>query len=157
MVLTVLVDERFACSAMFPRNEAWNFSLPLLGNRFLFVKVTVTDTLKLTKDVNLSLPVAAKLAVLKKVLPDLKVGKPEAAQVAGIKGRTILVTANKFVDFFAYPTGNMHLREQTTARYYVLPMDGPDLTVIVLGETPRFDEEFVAAKAVIDTLTIATT
>jgi len=39
------------------------------------VKVTVTDTLKLTKDVSLSLPVAAKLAVVKKPLPDLKVGK----------------------------------------------------------------------------------
>ncbi len=62
------------------------------------MKVTVTDTLKLTKDVNLSLPVAAKLAVVKKVLPELKVGKKVKLRLGvlgGVAPRTWTILGGK--------------------------------------------------------------
>jgi hypothetical protein len=52
------------------------------------VKVTVTDALKLTSNVEVSLSVATKLAVVKKALPTLKVGKKAKVRLGATGGVT---------------------------------------------------------------------
>src|SRR6266536_5688100 len=62
------------------------------------VKVTVTDALNLTQSTNVNLAVAAKLAVAKKALPTLKIGKKYKARLTvtgGVIPRTWRILGGK--------------------------------------------------------------
>jgi hypothetical protein len=77
---------------------------------------------------------------------------PVPVEIAGLAGTTIAGQVKAGLaptDTFAYDTGNMRIIGGDRMRYYVLPLDGPDLTVVVSGRT---DSGFAAAVAALQVL-----
>ena len=66
--------------------------------------------------------------------PALSASEPEPVTVAGIEGRTLTIgPSTGDVPLFSYPSGDMRLPPTEQARIYVVPLDGPDLTVFQAG------------------------
>jgi hypothetical protein len=86
--------------------------------------------------------------------PVFKATKPTPVMVAGIRAQMVTLTSPATTDLFAYPTGNMRLPEGASARYFVVPMDGPDLTIIVAGDTKTFDAALALGEPVVASLRI---
>jgi hypothetical protein len=89
--------------------------------------------------------------------PLLQSGAPEAVTVGGIDGQYIDVTnkGSVDVDVFFYPTGNLRVSSGATARFFVLPFDGPDLVFTGFAMSERFDEAMGILQPVIDSIVIA--
>ena len=58
---------------------------------------------------------------------------PAATTVAGHAARSLEARAVAAAEVFAYPTGNMRFDDGWTLLYRVVPLDGPDLTIVVFG------------------------
>jgi hypothetical protein len=72
---------------------------------------------------------------------DVRATRP--TEIAGLAG-TVLevdVKAASNMDVFAFPTGNFHVAAGDRAHYYVLELDGPDLTIVAMGSQATFDAE----------------
>lgn len=78
--------------------------------------------------------------------PALSASEPEPVTVAGIEGRTLTIgPSTGDVPLFSYPSGDMRLPPNEQARIYVVPLDGPDLTVFQAGPgAPDAVSELVA-------------
>jgi hypothetical protein len=82
-------------------------------------------------------------------------GAPRTVTVAGHAGETLEASAIANRELFAYPTGNMRVGRGMRLRYTVIPMDGPDLTIVIAGEPESdFDELLVAVEPVLASLAI---
>jgi hypothetical protein len=84
-------------------------------------------------------------------------GKPVAVTVGGVTGAMLDGSVKTGTDVFAYDTSNMRIVTGDHIRYHVLPLDGPDLTIVLAG--PGGDDGFEAAlldsaQATIDSLEI---
>jgi hypothetical protein len=89
--------------------------------------------------------------------PAFKAEAPEAATVAGLKGRSILIrSGSRTTETFAYPSGNMRVNDENTVRYYVLPMDGPDLAVVVQSPTAGWDAAETLVEPILSSLEVST-
>ncbi len=79
----------------------------------------------------------------------------ESAQVAGIESRVIDIEASaSTVEFFAYPEGNMRLPAGVAARFVVVPMDGPDLVLVVLPAGKTLADAIDATQSIVNSLVI---
>jgi hypothetical protein len=85
-------------------------------------------------------------------------GQPVPVEIAGLTGKMIeghVRAGLAATDTFAYPTGNMHVIGGDRMRYYVLPLDGPDLTFVVRGLTDSgFRANVEAIQVLFDSLEI---
>jgi hypothetical protein len=88
--------------------------------------------------------------------PRFEARSPAAATVGGIVGQLIDVTNTSTVDIdvFAYPTGNLRIAAGSTARFWVLPYDGPDLVFTGFALTSRFQEALPILQGVVDSIVI---
>jgi hypothetical protein len=86
--------------------------------------------------------------------PVLKAGAVQPVMVSGIASRMVTVSSDATVEIFAYPTGNMRIPAGTSGRYFIVPLDGPDLTVIIAGETKTFDRALALAEPIVASLKI---
>jgi hypothetical protein len=91
--------------------------------------------------------------------PDFEwAGPPEPVEIAGFAGTMIegqVKAGLPSTDIFAYSTGNMRVVGPDRMRYYVLPLDGPDLTIVVEGRTDSgFAADLAALKVLLDSLEI---
>ena len=84
----------------------------------------------------------------------LTVEHTEDVTVAGLPGQMLEATVAKTAEMFAYPTGNMRVVEGDRVRYYVVPLDGPDLTIVVASQGTRFEDLIAAVEPVVDSLEI---
>jgi hypothetical protein len=79
----------------------------------------------------------------------------ESAQVAGIESRVIDIEGPAgTVEFFAYPEGNMRVPAGLAARFVVVPMDGPDLVLVVLPTRGTLAEAIDATQSIVNSLAI---
>jgi hypothetical protein len=82
-------------------------------------------------------------------------GSPRTVTVAGHTGETLEASAIADRERFAYPTGNMRVGRGMRLRCTVIPMDGPDLTIVIAAAPDRdFDELLVEAEPVLTSLAI---
>jgi hypothetical protein len=87
--------------------------------------------------------------------PALYAEQIQPAEIAGLSGAMLDAHATTLQDTFAYPTGNMRVNAGDRVRYYVLPLDGPDLTIVVLTRSDdAFDEFKPALESVLHSLVI---
>ena len=80
---------------------------------------------------------------------------PAATTVAGHTARSLDARAVAAAEVFVYPTGNMRFDDGWTLRYRVVPLDGPDLTVVVFGTSDgAFTRMAALAEPVVASLAI---
>jgi hypothetical protein len=72
---------------------------------------------------------------------------PAATSVAGHAARSLEARAVAAAEVFVYPTGNMRFDDGWTLRYRVVPLDGPDLTIVLFGNS---DAAFTRMAALAD-------
>jgi hypothetical protein len=81
-------------------------------------------------------------------------GKPVAVTVGGIAGAMLDGTVKTGTDVFVYESGNMRVATRDHVRYYVLPLDGPDLTIVLMSPGDGFEALLDRAQATLDSLEI---
>jgi hypothetical protein len=80
---------------------------------------------------------------------------PSATSVAGRAARSLEARAVAAADVFVYPTGNMRFDDGWTLRYRVVPLEGPDLTIVVFGTSDAaFTRMAALAEPVVASLAI---
>jgi hypothetical protein len=78
--------------------------------------------------------------------PTLDTARPLAIEVAGIPSHYVDVgSPAREVALFHYPGGNMRIPSGAHTRWYVVPLDGPDLVVMVGDREPPSEAKFQAA------------
>lgn len=104
-----------------------------------------------------SVPVPNDLVAWLSDIPGVTATKPKAIEVAGLSGKSFEVSLDEnaqAIETFAYPTGNMRIPPGSHDRYIVIPLDGPDLTIIMGSESgPAAATE--AVQPILDSLVIA--
>ncbi|HKY49108.1 MAG TPA: hypothetical protein VJQ79_14125 [Acidimicrobiia bacterium] len=79
----------------------------------------------------------------------------ESALVAGIVARVIDIEGpTSAVDFFAYPEGNMRVPAGVEARFVVVPMDGPDLVLVILPSGETLAAAIESTQSIVNSLAI---
>jgi hypothetical protein len=88
----------------------------------------------------------------------LTAGTPDAVTVDDIAGQWVDFnsTDGKEHAIFAFPSGNLRIPAGVTFRCYVLPLDGPDMTIIVGAPTAGFADAVAMSQPVIDSIAIDT-
>lgn len=81
--------------------------------------------------------------------PALATSEPRSVEIAGISGMLVDACVLGDREIFAYETGNMRVINGDRVRFYVLPLEGRDLTIVV-GTPSGPDTE--AALAVVEPL-----
>jgi hypothetical protein len=84
----------------------------------------------------------------------LTVGRPRELEIAGRSASSVDASAVDTVQLFAYDEGNMRLPGGVSGRFHVVPLDGPDLTVLVLAPASSFDEAIRLAQPILDSIRI---
>ncbi len=87
-------------------------------------------------------------------------GAPVPVTIGGVAGAMIdgkVKAGLEPTDVFAYDTGNMKVLGGDHMRYYVVPLEGPDLTIVLarLGGDDGFEKVLESAQATLDSLEIA--
>jgi hypothetical protein len=59
-------------------------------------------------------------------------------------------------EIFAYDTGNFRVVPGNPVQFYVLALDGGNLTIVVMAEESFFAEFSAASQAVLDSLEVVT-
>ena len=120
----------------------------------LFYMTRVTQVIDPTKGV--AAPVPDDLVQWLARHPDLNAEAPKSVTLAGLPARTVVVHTNgQEVATFYYTTGNMRVPAGFTAQYYVLPMDGPDLTVKVGAPTKQWAAALALTAPILESLRVA--
>lgn len=88
--------------------------------------------------------------------PGLDADPPQPAEVAGLPAMIVDadMIGNTERGLFAYPTGNMRLVPGTRVRYYVVPLDGLVMTIVVLGSPDTFADYLPLVEPVLESLEI---
>jgi len=88
--------------------------------------------------------------------PSLTPSSPEPVLVSGIASQSIEVTPaeGKDVRVFAYPSGDMHFASGLRIRFYVLPLDGPDMVIVVGAPEAAFSSSADLAQQIVDSIEI---
>src|SRR5262245_36328078 len=81
--------------------------------------------------------------------PALEAEAPGKTKIAGIEARYVDTVATATRETFAYDTGNMRVIDGDHTRFYVVPLDGPDLTIILVSSAERFDEALPLVAAIV--------
>jgi DNA-directed RNA polymerase specialized sigma24 family protein len=90
--------------------------------------------------------------------PRLTAEAPNAVTVDDLAGQSVDFTSNDGREhaIFAFPTGNLRIPPGVTYRCYVVPLEGPDMTIIVGAPTAGFADAVAMTQPVIDSLVIDT-
>ncbi|HYN69937.1 MAG TPA: hypothetical protein VEX41_06990 [Candidatus Eisenbacteria bacterium] len=86
-------------------------------------------------------------------------GASVPVEIAGLSGGTLkgqLENGLKQTDMFAWDTGNMRVVPGNQVQFYVLPLDGPDLTIVVMAEDAAFASVSEATRTMLDSLEVVT-
>jgi hypothetical protein len=86
-------------------------------------------------------------------------GPKAPVEIAGLSGWTLQGKPKgetRDVDMFAYETGNMRAEPGNQLQFFVLPLDGPDLTIAVMAVDDQFDAVSDAVRTMLETLEIVT-
>ena len=85
-------------------------------------------------------------------------GPSVPVEIGGLSGGTLEgeVKGQKPADMFAYDTGNFRMVPGNRVRCYVLALDGPDLTIVVMAEDATFASVAEATKTMLDSLEVVT-
>jgi hypothetical protein len=105
-----------------------------------------------------AVPTPVDLATWLSQHPALVATAPAAVEIAGHEGVTFdvgLEPGTTQLDIFKYPTGNLHLQPGTRTRFWVVPMDEPDLVILAMAPEADFEEAAVRAGQVVASLLIA--
>jgi hypothetical protein len=81
---------------------------------------------------------------------------PRVVTVGGLAGQMVdvVVTNGSELEILAFPTGNLRIPQGVTYRIYVVPLDGPDMTIIVGAPNAGFAETIEMFQPVLDSLAI---
>jgi len=86
----------------------------------------------------------------------LDTSEPRSVEIAGISGEMVDACVTGDREMFAYGTGNMRVTSGDRVRYYVLPLDGPDLTIVIATTSETgLDAALEAVQPIMDSLEIA--
>ena len=90
--------------------------------------------------------------------PELEAEAGEPIEVAGLAGSWVDARASdEEVEVFAYPGGNWRMPKGTAARFFVLPMDGPDLVIVVAASLTGIDEAVARVEPILDSVELSVT
>jgi hypothetical protein len=84
----------------------------------------------------------------------LQVGSTAEVTVAGLPGTMLEGIVAQSVEMFAYPTGNMRVVAGERIRYYILELDGSELTIVVMGSPTGFDALIAEVESIVDSLEV---
>jgi hypothetical protein len=86
--------------------------------------------------------------------PQLIAEAPSPVTIAGLAGQSVdvVVADNSEPDIFAYESGNMYIPTGFKVRYIVLPLDGPDLTIVIGAAKDDFAATLERAQVMLDSL-----
>lgn len=104
-----------------------------------------------------AIPAPDELAIWLSQHPSLVATVPATVEIAGHEGVTFdvgLESGTGQLDIFAYPTGNLHLQPGTRGRFWVVPMDGPDLVILAMAPEADFESAAVRVEEVVASLLI---
>jgi hypothetical protein len=89
--------------------------------------------------------------------PELTAEAPRPVSISGLSGQSVdvIVTGGSEPDIFAYESGNMYIPSGVKVRYHVLPLDGPDLTIIVGAPPDEFAATIERVQPLLDSLVVA--
>ena len=87
--------------------------------------------------------------------PGLNAGPSTPIEISGIEARYVDINPARSVDVFYDPLGNFHVGPGPMARFYAVPLDGPDLFIAVL-QPPfgKLEEALTVGIPVIESLEI---
>ena len=86
----------------------------------------------------------------------LATSEPRSVEVAGISGMMVDACVISDREMFAYETGNMRVVSGDRVRYVVLPLDGPDLTIVIgTNSETGLDGALETVQPILDSLEIA--
>lgn len=87
---------------------------------------------------------------------NLDASAPTTVQIAGIESTYFdLPGPTSTVQLFHYTSGDMHIPPGTQTRIYVVPMDGPDLVLVMYATSSDFAAAVEAVQPIVDSLQIA--
>lgn len=142
-------------SALFAPDED---EIALDGPDGSFLNITrVTEVM----DPQTDAPVAAPddLIAWLAALPGVTESEPMPIEVAGLAAQSIDLSLGESapeIETFVYPTGNMRIPPGTHDRYIVIPLDGPDLTIVFgSGSECGLDAVMPMIQPILDSLAIS--
>ena len=87
--------------------------------------------------------------------PSLNVTDPTPVEISGLDASYVEIDPTHKVDVFYDPLGNFHVGPGKGVRFYVIPMEGPDILVAVLkNEGGEFSEALEAGVPVVESIEI---
>ena len=64
-------------------------------------------------------------------------------------------SGSRTTETFAYPSGNLRVNGDNTVRYFVLPLDGADLIIVVQSPTPGWEAADALVGPILSSLEMA--
>ncbi len=89
--------------------------------------------------------------------PAFDASEPVAIQIAGIDSNYVdLPPPSADTRLFHYPTGDFHIQSGLATRVYVVPLEGPDLSLVVLPAEGRgtIEHAIEAVSPIVESLQI---
>jgi hypothetical protein len=86
-------------------------------------------------------------------------GSSIPVEIGGLSGNTLkgqLKDGQRQTEIFAYDTGNFRVVPGNPVQFYVLALDGGNLTIVVMAEDSFFAEFSAASQAVLESLEVVT-
>lgn len=74
--------------------------------------------------------------------------------VAGLPGTRVEVTSTRTVDLFHYPTGNFRAVADNRFRWYIVSVNGRELTITAAAPVAAADAVFADVQAILDSLEV---
>jgi hypothetical protein len=99
----------------------------------------------------------ADLAAWLAASPAFDSAKSKAVTVAGKPATLVDATSNAEKGLFAYTSGNFHTVAGARYWFYVFPMDGPDLVVMLLGPGTAFEASLPMIQGIVDSVKVGGT
>jgi hypothetical protein len=84
----------------------------------------------------------------------LQLGSTAEVTVAGLPGTMLEGIVAQTVEMFAYPAGNLRVVAGERIRYYILELDGSELTIVVMGSPSVSDALIAEAESIVDSLEV---
>lgn len=90
--------------------------------------------------------------------PSLNASDPTPVVISGMQASYVDVNPTQSVDVFYDPLGNFHVGPGPMARFYVVPLEGPDLFIAVLAApSGNLEDALVLGVPVVESLEIIST
>jgi hypothetical protein len=84
--------------------------------------------------------------------PTFEAVSSTAVTIDGTPAILVEADATGDQDLFAYDLGNFHTVPGARYRFYVIPMDGPDLLFLAMGQVADFEANLPVLEAIVDSI-----